>query len=150
VDSQFAVGVGLMPNVIDLLKQDHREVEGLFARFEGDQQLSIAEEICAELEVHTTAEERFVYPALREDVSGGDELADEAQHEHARARKIIGRIKQTDKPEHLAEVVAELKEAIEHHVGEEEGTVFPKMQSDLNDTELDALGASVQDFKRSN
>jgi Hemerythrin HHE cation binding domain len=69
-----------MPNVIDLLKQDHREVEGLFATFESNRQSSIAAEICADLEAHTGAEERFVYPALGEGVSGGRQLADEAEH----------------------------------------------------------------------
>ena len=52
-------------------------------------------------------------------------------------------------PDHLAEVVAELQKAIEHHVEEEEGTVFPKMESDLGKIELEAVGANVQEFKGS-
>jgi iron-sulfur cluster repair protein YtfE (RIC family) len=136
-----------MPNVIELLKQDHREVEKLFTSFENDQQSSAAEKLCEELEVHTVAEERFVYPALREGVSGGDQLADEAEREHAEAKQIIGRIKQTSQPERLGEVVAELKRAIEHHVQEEEGNVFPKMESELASTDLEAIGTAVQDFK---
>jgi len=138
-----------MPNVIELLKQDHREVEGLFASFDNDPQSATAAKLCEELEVHTAAEETFVYPALREAVSGGEQLADEAEGEHAEAKQIIGRIKQTRDPGHLSEVMAELKQAIEHHVEEEEGTVFPKMASDLGDTELDAMGANVQEFKAS-
>ena len=138
-----------MPNVVDLLKQDHRSVEDLFAKFESTQESSIADEICEELEVHTAAEEQFVYPALREGVSGGNTLADEAEHEHAEAKQLIGRIKRTSDADHLPEVVSELKQAIEHHVQEEEGTVFPKMQSDLGDSEMDTLGAQVQEFKGS-
>jgi len=34
-----------MPDVVDLLKQDHREVERLFGAFERDRQPSLAEEI---------------------------------------------------------------------------------------------------------
>ena len=138
-----------MPNVIELLKQDHREVEGLFASFESGRRSATADSICEELEVHTAAEETFVYPALREAVSGGGHLADEAEGEHAEAKQIIGRIKQTRDPDHLADVMAELKQAIEHHVEEEEGTVFPKMASDLGEAELDAIGANVQEFKAS-
>ena len=138
-----------MPNVVDLLKQDHRSVEDLFTKFESTQESSIADEICRELEVHTAAEEQFVYPALREGVNGGNSLADEAEHEHAEAKQLIGRIKRTNDAEHLGEVVAELKQAIEHHVQEEEGTVFPKMESDLGGTELDAIGSRVQEFKQS-
>src|SRR2546423_15601322 len=102
-----------MPDVIELLKHDHRKVEQLFGVFERDRQTSIAEEICAQLELHTTAEEHFVYPALRERVSDGKALAEEAEHEHAEAKQIIGRVKRTSDPEHLAAVVAELQEAIE-------------------------------------
>src|SRR2546421_12454128 len=115
-----------MPDVIELLKHDHRKVEQLFGAFERDRQPSIAEEICAQLELHTTAEEQFVYPALRERVSDGKKLAEEAEHEHAEARQIIGRVKRTSDPQHLAEAGAELQKWINHHVEEEEGTVVPK------------------------
>jgi hemerythrin superfamily protein len=142
-------GENVMPDVIDLLKQDHRNVEQLFGAFERDRQPTIAEEICAQLELHTIAEEQFVYPALRERVSDGKKLAEEAEHEHAEAKQIIGRVKRTSDPQHLAEVVAELQKAIDHHVEEEEGTVFPKMESDLGKIELEAIGANVQEFKGS-
>jgi hemerythrin superfamily protein len=150
VDSHVTVGgEKVMPDVVDLLKRDHRDVEQLFGAFERDPQPSIADEICAQLELHTAAEEHFVYPALRERVSDGKKLADEAEHEHAEARQIIGRVKRTSDPQHLADVVAELQKAIEHHVEEEEETVFPKMESDLGKIELEAIGANVQEFKGS-
>jgi iron-sulfur cluster repair protein YtfE (RIC family) len=138
-----------VPSVIEVLKRDHRNVEQLFSRFESTKDPSIVEEICSELEVHTAAEEQIVYPALRESVTGGDKLADEAEQEHSQAKQIIGRIKRTTDPEHLDDVVGELKEAIEHHVEEEEGTVLPKMESDVGAAELDAMGSRVQDFKQS-
>jgi hypothetical protein len=102
-----------------LLKHDHREVEQLFSKFESSHDAAIVEKICSELEVHTAAEEKLVYPVLREDVSDGGKLADEAEHEHPDARQIIGRKQATD-GQHLNDLVAELKEAIEHHVEEEE------------------------------
>ena len=138
-----------MPSAIDLLKQDHREVEELFSRFESTRDPAIVEKICSELEVHTAAEEELVYPVLRDDVSDGAKLAGEAEHEHAEARQIIGRIKQTTDAEHLNDVVAELKKAIEHHVQEEEGTVFPKMESEVGSNELESIGTELEQFKES-
>jgi len=138
-----------MPSVIELLKQDHRGVEDLFGKFNTTQEEALAQEICDELEVHTAAEEQFVYPALRQGVTGGDKLADEAEHEHREAKQVIGRIKRTSDPEHLAEVLGELQKAIEHHVEEEEGTVFPKMESELGTAELERIGAQVEQFKQS-
>jgi iron-sulfur cluster repair protein YtfE (RIC family) len=82
-------------------------------------------------------------------VSDGKQLAEEAEHEHAEAKRIIGRVKRTSDPQHLADIVADLQQAIEHHVEEEEGTVFPKMKSDLGKIELEAMGANVQEFKGS-
>ena len=136
-----------MSNVIHLLKQDHREVAELFSDFERTRASSVVEQICAELEVHTAAEELFVYPALREDVSSGSELADQAEHEHAEARRLIGRLKRTTASERVPDIVAELKQTFERHVAEEEGAVFPKMQSDLKETELYAIGANLEEFK---
>src|SRR5437763_15083823 len=98
-----------MPDAIDLLKQDHREVEQLFGAFERDRQPSVAEEICAQLELHTTAEEHYVYPALRERVSDGKKLAEEAEHEHAEDKHIIGRVKQQSDREPVAEVGGQLQ-----------------------------------------
>jgi iron-sulfur cluster repair protein YtfE (RIC family) len=138
-----------MPSVIELLKQDHRGVKDLFGKFNSTQEEAIAEEICNELEVHTAAEEQFVYPALREGVADGEKLANEAEHEHGEAKQIIGRIKRTSDPEHLAEVVGELQRAIEHHVEEEEGNVFPKMESELGTSELERIGGQVEQFKQS-
>jgi iron-sulfur cluster repair protein YtfE (RIC family) len=136
-----------MPNVIDLLKQDRRTVEELFAQFETSPDADWAETICAEIEEHANAEERAVYPALREGVVGGAEMADHAEKEHAEARQLIGRIRQTQGPEHLAELVSELKHAIEEHVAEEEGEVFPKMQAEMGSARLEELGAQVEALK---
>jgi iron-sulfur cluster repair protein YtfE (RIC family) len=136
-----------MPNVIDVLKQDHRQVAELFSDFERTRASTVVEQICANLEVHAAAEELFVYPALREDVSSGSELAAQAEHEHAEAKRLIGRLKRTTTSERVSDMVAELKQTFERHVAEEEGTVFPKMQSDLKDTEMYAIGANVEEFE---
>jgi iron-sulfur cluster repair protein YtfE (RIC family) len=133
----------------DLLGQDHREVEALFEDFDRGGGQGVALKICERLDVHAEAEEQMVYPALRDGVTMGRDLADEAERQHVRARELIARIKQTSDDEHLAALVGELKEAVEHHVAEEEGTVFPKMERDLGLLEMDVLGAQVEEFKSS-
>ena len=54
-------------DAIALLKQDHREVEDLFAQFEkasGDgRKEKLANQICLELSVHAAIEEEIFYPA---------------------------------------------------------------------------------------
>src|SRR4051812_31314265 len=68
-----------------LLKDDHRKVEQLFARFEqsedNGQKQQLVKKICMELIVHTLLEEEIFYPACREKGVESD-LLDEAQVEH--------------------------------------------------------------------
>jgi iron-sulfur cluster repair protein YtfE (RIC family) len=136
-----------MPNVVELLKQDHREVEALFSQFESTSDPEIAEKICAELDLHTKVEEEVVYPPLRSEVQGGAGMAEHAEEEHAKARQIIGRIRQTTDPEHLGEVVRELKRAVEEHVDEEENEVFPKMEDEMGAARLGEIGTEVDGLK---
>ena len=55
-------------NAVALLKADHREVEELFAEFEGAagaaKKQALVEKICTELSAHTVIEEEIFYPAL--------------------------------------------------------------------------------------
>jgi hemerythrin superfamily protein len=138
-----------MPNAVDLLKKDHRTVESLFAQFESAHDSMIATQICDEIDVHAQAEEQALYPALREEVSRGKQMADHAAKEHAEARQLIGRIRQTKDPGHLADLVAKLKSSIEEHVGEEEGEVFPKMQQELGESRLADIGEDIETVKAS-
>jgi iron-sulfur cluster repair protein YtfE (RIC family) len=136
-----------MPNVVELLKQDHREVEALFSQFEGGGDAAVAEKICEELDLHTQVEEQAVYPPLRSEVVGGAAMASHAEKEHAEARQIIGRIRQTKDADHLGELVSELKNAVEEHVNEEENDVFPKMEREMGGTRLEEIGAEVEELK---
>jgi iron-sulfur cluster repair protein YtfE (RIC family) len=133
-----------MPSAVTVLKQDHRKVEKLFADFESSGDGSIVDTICDELDVHMEAEEAVVYPVLRDDVSGGAQMAQHAEKEHAEARQIVGRIRQTKDADHLSELVQELKSAIEEHVQEEESDVFPKMEQELGNERLEQLGQDVE------
>jgi hypothetical protein len=49
-------------DVTALLQQDHRTVEGLFSQYKSTQDDATVEQICQELERHTTIEEAIVYP----------------------------------------------------------------------------------------
>jgi len=111
-------------DAIALLKQDHREVEELFAQFEkatgeGRKQ-KIAQQICLELIVHSKIEEEIFYPACEGKVE--EDLIKEAYVEHDGAKVLIAEIEagdgQTD--EYFDAKVKVLQEQIEHHVEEEE------------------------------
>jgi hypothetical protein len=133
-----------MPNVIQLLNADHREVEELFARFEATNDVSIARKICDELTVHATVEEEIVYPVLAQIDRG---IEQEAEQEHAQAKQLIARIRSLSPGDELTSTVLELKGAIQHHVAEEEGEAWDKLASGAG-SRLDELGTEVADRKR--
>ncbi|HEY7901324.1 MAG TPA: hemerythrin domain-containing protein [Caulobacteraceae bacterium] len=106
----------------ELLKADHRRVEGLFAEYETaeeTQKPQLLEQICDELIVHTLIEERVFYPACRKAATDQSEL-DEAQVEHdATKLLILDLMRGGDDPYRDAKVKV-LGEEVKHHIAEEE------------------------------
>ena len=137
-----------MADVVDLIEEDHRAVERLFGRFEASKDGAIAEQICEELTKHTRAEERAVYSVFRTRLSDGPELIGEAESEHDQARHLIGRVRNTTDPDHLASVMVELKEAIQHHVREEEAVILPKARAEMSGAALGELGEQFEAAKQ--
>jgi len=136
-----------MADVTKLIETDHREVESLFAKFKQTPAKDTAMQICEELDAHADAEERVFYPVVRDEVPGGDKLAKEGKDEHGEARQLIGRIKNTEDDAHLAELVNQLEQAINHHVQEEESEMLPKSRDALAASRLDELAAEFEAAK---
>lgn len=113
-------------DAIALLKQDHREVEDLFAKFEkagGEgRKRELAERICLELSVHSRIEEEIFYPAC--DGKVDEDLLKEGYVEHDGAKLLIAEIMAGGPGDSFYDSkVKVLKEQIEHHVEEEEKRV---------------------------
>jgi hemerythrin superfamily protein len=135
-----------MPNAIELAMQDHRTVEQLFTQFEESGDPAVALQICQELTIHAKVEEELVYPVLAEIDT---ELEQEAEQEHTEAKQLIAQIEQIGQNggDQLRELVLQLKQAIEHHVEEEETEAFPKMQESQSPELLDQMGEQIQQRK---
>lgn len=143
-------------NAIALLIADHREVKGLFDHYDKlaeakasaeDRQL-VASQICVLLTVHTRIEEEIFYPEARSALGKeGQDLLNEAEVEHAGAKDLIRELKALDAADELFDAkVKVLGENIDHHVGEEEGELFPKVKASSMDL-LD-VGARMEARKK--
>ena len=129
-----------MPNAVQMIRQDHKKVKGLFRKFDqaknNGAKKRIADQVIQELEVHTTLEEEIFYPAVQNEL-GDKEMIDEANKEHQQAKEIIQELKTLDsEDDQLEEQFAELVECIKHHVEEEESEMLPKAEEsgmDLTD-----------------
>lgn len=139
-------------NVLELLKEDHRRVDGLFQKVkatEESEHKELFEQIKAELELHALIEEKIFYPKLIEE--GDQELKDitlEGIEEHHQAkmflRELSSLVEDSEKFEPKLKV---LMEDIEHHVQEEEGEMFPMVEEQFDESVLEELGEQVEEEK---
>lgn len=139
-------------DAIAVLKADHANVKALFEQYEnlGERahatKKKLATRICLELTRHATAEEELFYPAVREADADNADLIDEALVEHASAKDLIAQILAMEEGDALYDAkVKVLADLIEHHVGEEEGQIFPRAQE--SELDLVSLGTAIQQRK---
>lgn len=134
--------------ILSALIDDHKRVKKAFRDFkkldesdeEGRHQL--VNQVLAELQVHAALEEELLYPAAREALKDTDML-DEAEVEHESAHTLIDQltVMSPGDDKYFARFTV-LCEYVLHHVKEEEGEMFPALESAKLDWE--ALAQQVE------
>ncbi len=140
-------------NAIDLLKQDHDDVDALFKDYQlladgdgdaGDRR-ALSTQICGMLAVHAMIEEEIFYPAARK-ANVDQDLLDEAEIEHGSAKELIAQIGAAQASDSLYDArVKVLCEYIRHHVKEEEGELFPACRK--SEMDLAEIGTRLEKRK---
>jgi len=124
----------------DLLKQQHRNVEALFAKIDAGEPEAL-QDLASALAAHMTIEHEFLYPEAR-DVD--DDAIGEAFEEHSIIEVALKRALATDSEDDAFDArVTVLKELIEHHVKEEEGELFPEVEKALDKSTLEAMAKQM-------
>lgn len=131
-----------MPSATQLIRRDHKKVEGLFDKFTRTKKAVGKKRICAqviqELEIHTKLEEEIFYPAVRKHL-GEEDMLQEAKQEHQQAKEIIGELKKASAEDaEFEDKFADLVECVKHHVEEEEGEMLSK--ADESEMDLEEYG----------
>lgn len=130
--------------IIEMLKDDHEKVKGLFEDFEsaeGKEQAAIAATAIMELEVHADLEEKLIYPAMRKEIDE-DAMMNEAVEEHHLVHVLIKELKKLKPNDEVFQAKFKvLGELVKHHIEEEEGEMFPKAQE--SEVNWDKLGTAV-------
>ena len=125
-------------DVITLITQDHRVVEGLFERLkkkEGDQKATVAE-LHALLIAHARAEEDRVYPGID---------AHHSVEEHKEAEILLDSLVRADPgTAEFDKTLSELIESVTHHVEEEETKLLPALAKSAGAKELERLGQAFK------
>ncbi len=122
--------------ILDQLKEDHKSVKKAYRQF---QKLDVSEDsaecealvtqVLDELTVHAALEEEILYPAARS-VMDDEDLIDEAEVEHESVHTFIEQLRgMSPEDEKYAARFTVLCEYVLHHVKEEEGEMFPQLES---------------------
>jgi hemerythrin-like domain-containing protein len=142
-------------DAIAVLKNDHRELEELFKRFEraGDgalkQKRKLVDEMIVALSRHASIEEQLIYPWAREYIEQEDDQVLEALEEHHVVKWLLWELEDLDPgDERFDAKVTVMMESVRHHVKEEESELFSDLRDVATRAELLELGDALRAAKK--
>jgi hemerythrin superfamily protein len=140
-------------NAIELIKNDHRKVDGLFSEYlaaeidDLDQREDLFQQIEKELLAHGDAEEQILYPAIQ---SEAPDVVEEALSEHQEVKQLLSEMLEYEvDDEEFDKRMTTLIESVQHHVEEEEGPggILEIAGQRLSAEKLDTMGQRIQQLK---
>lgn len=143
-------------DVIQMLKQQHEEAKSAFSKLE---QAPAAErgglwtKLQPELKAHEQYEEQFVYEPIVTDAQGRDAtLVSWHEHHQTEVREADGLIAEVGRHDSASETwlaaVRTLKSALERHIQEEEGDIWPRIQQVWPSQKREEVGRQVEGAKQ--
>lgn len=149
-----------MPDVFDVLLKDHEEVKQMLEELQqhqtgadGGGQLArlkkMADKLIAEESKHEAVEEMFFWPAVRDKLDNGDELADQATAQEQQAKQMLSKLDKLDAGDpKFAKLLREFTEDAREHIDFEQTQVWPRMREALSKKEASDIGRKLQEGKK--
>ena len=139
-------------DAIQFLKREHEKAKRAFGEIlqaSGDQRGQLWKKLQPELKVHEQVEEAGLYgPIAREIGSANPELNDWEQHHHEEVgefESLIQEINGLDPAgDEWVEKIEDAEEMLEHHIDEEEGTIWPQIQQVWDRSKLEQAGKQLE------
>jgi hypothetical protein len=129
-------------NALDLLTEQHSQVDRLFEQLEAGEgdRAAIFIELADALAAHTTIEEKIFYPRVMFEETS--EILHESVEEHLVAKRVLADLLTMDlDADEFDAKLAVLKEGVSHHAHEEEeDKLFPILREVMSPDELAGLG----------
>jgi iron-sulfur cluster repair protein YtfE (RIC family) len=137
--------------IYDILKHDHDELKGILSRLEAlDENADPTELVAAVRDAlipHARAEEAVFYNSLREYERAKAKIG-HSFREHMAAEALLRTLQVKEKlPLDWKKTVRELRSALDHHIREEEGEIFPLARQFFTDEEAQMLGRAFEELK---
>ena len=138
-------------DALELLKRDHELVKQLMTKIDGEKdtntRTSLFEQLIDELTIHERIEEEYFYPALQALPKAKEDVLEGFEEHHLVDQIVTGLDNTQPSDETWAAKFTVLKENVEHHIEEEETTLFDKAEKLLGKEKLGALGVKMRDLK---
>jgi hemerythrin-like domain-containing protein len=140
-------------SIIEMLKQDHQEASSMMDQIEsaGEGDASVMQtfnQLKQALMMHMQIEEQIFYPALQSNDQTEDQIG-ESFEEHQEVKDMLAEMSGLAAGnEEFMGMMADLREAVEHHVEEEENELFPKARKVLGDSRLQEMGQQMMQMKQ--
>ena len=147
-------------NAIELLQEDHRDALEMIEQLEmvegEEDEVEMSSEIPVQtfkrlqsaLTLHMQMEEKIFYPAMREFEETRGRIT-EAVQEHQQADQLVDEMTSLSPTDgEFQELLAELRDSLEHHIDEEENELFPKAEELCGKQRLEEMGRQMEEMKQ--
>ncbi|WP_192724507.1 hemerythrin domain-containing protein [Mycobacterium sp. OAS707] len=143
---------------LTFLREDHKSVLGMLEVLDGAPSGSgadlsglgtmVTNLVIAESQ-HEAIEEQFFWPAVRDALSNGDELADEAIAQEQEGKKLLQRLEdgKPGEPDYQ-QALQDFVKAAREHIRYEQDVVWPAFEAAVSRQERDKLGEKLEAAKK--
>jgi hemerythrin superfamily protein len=138
--------------IYELLKQDHDEVQTMMDELcalkdDDDYRFVLVEQIAGALIPHARAEESVFYNTLRA-VNADKKLVFHGYSEHMAAETLLRSLQVMDKLNlGWKSIAIKLRDALNHHIQEEESEIFSEARNAFTSEEAVAMGDAFSELK---
>jgi hemerythrin-like domain-containing protein len=135
------------PNVIDVISREHRELIALCEELTGDTDAdrarTVAQVISAEVSRHLSAEEQYLYPAVRAAVSDGYAMVEREILEDRAMLEALRLLEAADEGNRAARA-GDVRRRLRRHAEAADGELLPLLERMASTEELIRLGNRVE------
>lgn len=145
-------------DALTFLRQDHKSVLGMLEVLDGAPEgngaaasglrTMVTNLVIAESQ-HEAIEEQFFWPAVRDALEEGDELADKAVEQEQAGKQLLQRLEDGEpgEPEYQ-EALKQFVKLGRDHIAFEQDIVWPRFQAAMSEEELVKLGEKLERAKK--
>ncbi|AFM19905.1 hypothetical protein Mycch_5220 [Mycolicibacterium chubuense NBB4] len=145
-------------DALTYLRQDHESVLGMLEALDGapadDGARSsglatyVTNLVIAESQ-HEAVEEQFFWPAVRDALADGDELADAAIEQEQQGKQLLQKLEDGSPGEpDYQQAIEDFAAAAREHIAYEQDVVWPALSQALSRDELEKLGQKLEAAKK--